>query len=49
MSAAKLFNALPANIRNSSDFKVYCKEVISGRFWQFYFLQKTRITKMKNA
>ena len=26
-SAAKLFNALPANIRNYSDFKVYCREV----------------------
>ena len=23
--------------------------LISGRFRQFYFLQKTRITKMKNA
>ena len=26
-SAAKLFNVLPANIRNCSDFKVYCREV----------------------
>ena len=26
-SAAKLFNALPANIRKSSDFKVYWREV----------------------
>ena len=26
-SAAKLFKALPANIRNRSDFKVYCREV----------------------
>ena len=26
-SAAKLFNALPANIRNCSDFIVYCREV----------------------
>ena len=26
-SAAKIFNVLPANIRNCSDFKVYCKEV----------------------
>ena len=25
-SAAKLFNVLPANIRNCSDFKVYCRE-----------------------
>ena len=26
-SAAKFFNALPANIRNCSDFKVYYREV----------------------
>ena len=26
-SAVKLFNVLPANIRNCSDFKVYCREV----------------------
>ena len=26
-SAAKLFNVLPANIRNCIDFKVYCREV----------------------
>ena len=26
-SAAKLFNVLPANIRNCSNFKVYCREV----------------------
>ena len=26
-SAAKLFNVLQANIRNRSDFKVYCREV----------------------
>ena len=26
-SAAKFFKAPPANIRNCSDFKVYCKEV----------------------
>ena len=26
-SAAKLFNVLPVNIRNCSDFKVYCREV----------------------
>ena len=26
-STAKLFNVLPANIRNCSDFKVYCREV----------------------
>ena len=26
-SAAKLFNALLANIRNYRDFKVYCREV----------------------
>ena len=26
-STAKLFNVLPANIRNWSDFKVYCREV----------------------
>ena len=27
MSAAKLFNAPPANIINCCDFKVYCREV----------------------
>ena len=26
-SAAKLFNVLPSNIRNCSDFKVQCREV----------------------
>ena len=34
-SAAKLFNVLPANIRNCSDFKVYCREVNA------YLLNKT--------
>ncbi|CAH3020359.1 unnamed protein product, partial [Porites evermanni] len=29
-SAAKLFNVLLANIRNCSDFKVYCREFLTG-------------------
>ncbi|CAH3042695.1 unnamed protein product, partial [Porites lobata] len=29
-SAAKLFNVLPANIRNCSYFKVYCREFLTG-------------------